>query len=468
MGRRTLFSGRIWCNDGLRRVRQSFPVNCHHVLVSVAVFILIVLSIFFVCQQDEAISHTATASYQQTELEVVREAARSMQEYVYIQTEVLGRQDIENIEQEVLKKFIEPIHLLENGDAWIYAPDHVVFDRSSDFPDIYRGKSMAEIFAIQLDHGASHFEEMTDDVTNVREGYGWYIWLPEKGPEIAAWTPVRVGNYSWTIGLSTPLPEILEASGASGQSARSVFVLATGIFLALALYSAWLFSDIKRVRAERALQKANNKLHLLSSMTRHDTLNKVMVLAGYLALVQESTHEESVRSLLSKMDRELDAVRKQILFTREYQQLGILSPVWQDAGAVFEKILREFDLRDVSKSSTVDGLLIYADPLFERVLYNLVDNSLRHGQTVTRISLDVAMQPSGPVLIYGDDGVGVPDKIKGQIFERGFGSNTGFGLFLTREILEITGIKIRETGVPGEGARFEMTLPPKGWRRGNA
>ncbi|MDN7024341.1 HAMP domain-containing histidine kinase [Methanoculleus sp. FWC-SCC1] len=428
--------------------------------------ILFVLSVFFVFQQSEAVSQTAIASYQQTELAVVREAARGMQEYVAVQTEVLGRTDIENIEQEALRKFIEPIHLLENGDAWIYAPDHVVFDQSSDFPDIYRGKSMAEIFAIQAEQGASHFEEMTADVANVREGSGWYIWLPEKGAEIAAWTPVHVGNYSWTIGLSTPLPEILEASGAAGQSTQSLIVLAAGILLALALCSAWVVSDIKRVRAEQALQKANNKLHLLSSMTRHDTLNRIMVLGGYLELARESTENEPARTFLIKMDTELDAVRRQILFTREYQQLGILAPVWQDAGAVFENVLHEFDLSGVAVSSTAGGLLVSADPLFERVLYNLVENSLRHGGTVTRISLDVAMQPSGAVLIYEDDGVGVPEKIKEQIFRRGFGSNTGFGLFLSREILEITGITIRETGVPGEGVRFEMNLPPKGWRRG--
>ena len=33
------------------------------------------------------------------------------------------------------------------------------------------------------------------------------------------------------------------------------------------------------------------------------------------------------------------------------------------------------------------------------------------------------------------------------------------GLFLTREILGITGITIEETGEPGKGARFEMLIP---------
>jgi signal transduction histidine kinase len=63
------------------------------------------------------------------------------------------------------------------------------------------------------------------------------------------------------------------------------------------------------------------------------------------------------------------------------------------------------------------------------------------------------------VVRWEDDGVGVPDAEKKRIFERGFGKNTGLGLFLAREILDLTGISIRETGTFGSGARFEMIVP---------
>ncbi len=63
-----------------------------------------------------------------------------------------------------------------------------------------------------------------------------------------------------------------------------------------------------------------------------------------------------------------------------------------------------------------------------------------------------------------DDGEGVPADEKEKIFERGFGKNTGLGLFISREILDITGITIRETGVPGKGARFEMAVPKGTYR----
>jgi signal transduction histidine kinase len=63
------------------------------------------------------------------------------------------------------------------------------------------------------------------------------------------------------------------------------------------------------------------------------------------------------------------------------------------------------------------------------------------------------------VLYVEDDGSGIPASDKERIFQRGFGKHTGLGLFLVREILGITGITIRETGEPGKGAQFEITVP---------
>ncbi|MCX6690757.1 MAG: ATP-binding protein [Methanoregula sp.] len=63
------------------------------------------------------------------------------------------------------------------------------------------------------------------------------------------------------------------------------------------------------------------------------------------------------------------------------------------------------------------------------------------------------------VIVCKDDGNGVPQDEKENIFKRGFGKNTGLGLFLSREILSITGITITENGVPGNGAHFEIIVP---------
>jgi len=103
--------------------------------------------------------------------------------------------------------------------------------------------------------------------------------------------------------------------------------------------------------------------------------------------------------------------------------------------------------------------------MIEKVFSNLLDNTLRHGTGATRVHL--SCEESGDVLrlIWEDDGCGIPADQKERIFERGVGGNTGFGLFLAREILAITGMTITETGEPGKGARFEMAVPDGSWRR---
>jgi signal transduction histidine kinase len=75
------------------------------------------------------------------------------------------------------------------------------------------------------------------------------------------------------------------------------------------------------------------------------------------------------------------------------------------------------------------------------------------------ISLDAREISDGLIIHIEDNGVGIPVQDKEKIFRRGFGKNTGLGLFLAREILSITGITIRETGEYQHGARFELQVP---------
>jgi signal transduction histidine kinase len=83
---------------------------------------------------------------------------------------------------------------------------------------------------------------------------------------------------------------------------------------------------------------------------------------------------------------------------------------------------------------------------------------------VTTFGIRCERAPDGLVIYVEDDGFGVVPEEKEKIFEKGFGKNTGFGLFLAREILATTGITIRETGYVGVGARFEITVPKEMWR----
>jgi signal transduction histidine kinase len=109
--------------------------------------------------------------------------------------------------------------------------------------------------------------------------------------------------------------------------------------------------------------------------------------------------------------------------------------------------------------TTCGEVEVFADPMLQKVFFNLFDNSLRHGGHVRNLQVTCQEREGGLKILWEDDGVGIPDEEKERVFERGYGKNTGLGLFLVREILGITGITIRETGTPGKNAIFEMSVP---------
>jgi len=218
-------------------------------------------------------------------------------------------------------------------------------------------------------------------------------------------------------------------------------------------------------QAEDAFRQANAKLNLLSSITRHDILNQLMALNGFLELMQKKICDDGVADYLKKARLAAATIERHILFTKLYQDIGVKSPAWQNVGKCVEKSVTDLLPASVTCTQDLDETEIYADPLFEKVIYTLIDNSLMHGEHVTEIRFSYRMTDTGAlVLVCEDNGSGVRAEDKERIFERGFGKHTGFGLFLAREILTITGITIAETGEPGRGARFEIIVPEGAFR----
>ena len=84
---------------------------------------------------------------------------------------------------------------------------------------------------------------------------------------------------------------------------------------------------------------------------------------------------------------------------------------------------------------------------------------------MTRIRISTRETGGTLRIIYEDDGNGISAEDKARLFSKGFGKHTGLGLFLSREILAITGITISENGEPGNGARFEIVVPKGVYRK---
>lgn len=159
-------------------------------------------------------------------------------------------------------------------------------------------------------------------------------------------------------------------------------------------------------------------------------------------------------------------MRHLIEFTRQYQDVGVHSPVWQDLEEVIGRAKSVAAVRNVRILMDLDPVRIYADPLLERVFSNLIENALKHGEKVSFIRFSTRVAGSGLVILCEDDGIGIPAQEKERIFSASNGGKTGYGLFLVREILGITGATIREIGQEGRGALFEITVPRDAYQAG--
>ncbi|MDD1729732.1 MAG: PAS domain S-box protein [Methanospirillum sp.] len=223
------------------------------------------------------------------------------------------------------------------------------------------------------------------------------------------------------------------------------------------LYHEIISQDITdRKRAEEALRQANRKLNLMTSITRHDIQNKITTILSFLYLAKEDINDPNLADYCKWIESATKQIQSQIEFTRIYQDIGTTEPQWQK----LEPILDRLPITDALVfESDVHELELYADAMLEKVFFNLLDNSIRHGENVTEIRVFYRADHEGITIIWEDNGIGIPDDMKEQIFERGVGKNTGLGLFLIHEILSITGMSIRETGKAGKGATFEIFIP---------
>ncbi|WP_424036055.1 ATP-binding protein [Methanoregula sp.] len=213
--------------------------------------------------------------------------------------------------------------------------------------------------------------------------------------------------------------------------------------------------------SQRALMLANRKLLLLSSITRHDILNKLSGIYGYLGILRMKFPDPALADYISKLEDTTKKIQALIAETQVYQDLGTQEPKWQE----LDKIARDVQVpATIALIVDLQGVEVFADPMLKKVFSNFLDNSLRHGERVTEIR--VSSQKSGEdlIVVWEDNGVGIAAEEKERIFEWGFGKNTGLGMFLIREILSLTSITIKETGQPGKGVQFEITVPEGQYR----
>lgn len=218
-----------------------------------------------------------------------------------------------------------------------------------------------------------------------------------------------------------------------------------------------------RRRMEADLRRLNEKAKVLGALTRHDIMNQITVLLGNLDLMRGkvSGNEERRVATMRSAARKIEVYLE---FTAAFERTGSVSPEWQDLTEVVKGSWGGYGGGPIEVEMDLPRVKVLADSMFPKVFDNLFANSLEHAPGLKRIGVTWEDMGGDGLIIYTDDGPGIPDDVRASLFTKREGSTRGLGLFLISEVLKATGMRIAEKGEAGKGVRFEISVPSGNWK----
>jgi signal transduction histidine kinase len=211
---------------------------------------------------------------------------------------------------------------------------------------------------------------------------------------------------------------------------------------------------LERHEKQQELRRQNERLAKFASMVSHDLRNPLNVAQMYVEAAEGPEGDVNLEAIGDALDRMEVIIEDVLTISRQGQtveeteqaNLSVLSSnAWNqvqtgDAELVFE-----------------DYTSVDVDPTrCQQLLENLFRNAIEHaGENVT---VRLGTLPDG--FFVEDDGPGIPEDIRDDVFEAGFTTNddgTGFGLNIVREIARAHGWTVELADGTNGGARFEFT-----------
>ena len=239
--------------------------------------------------------------------------------------------------------------------------------------------------------------------------------------------------------------------------------ISTDISLQKSTEADLTFSLVSLSSSLDKIQELNEKLRVVGSLTRHDVRNKLSAVTGYAYILKKKHCDQTdVLDGLSKMEQSVQEIVRIFDFAKMYEQIGVEELTYIDVKEKLDEARALFSGHIPTIMNECAGLTVLADTFLRQLFYNFIDNTRKYGKKTTtiRVYYEKVCQDSLS-LVYEDDGVGVSFENKLHLFKEGFstGGSTGFGLFLTKRMIDIYGWQIQENGEPGKGAKFTMTIP---------
>ncbi len=224
-------------------------------------------------------------------------------------------------------------------------------------------------------------------------------------------------------------------------------------------------AEAKLRENQEKIEAMNEKLRVVGSLTRHDVRNKLSNINAFsYVLKKRYADKPDLVETLQKIEQSVKDSAKIFDFAKMYEEIGAQQLVYVDVEKALNEARALFSGPLPTITNNCHGLQVLADSFLRQLFYNFIDNTLKHGKKATEIQVYFEEEKTGDLrLVYQDNGVGVTDENKRSLFKQGYSTagSTGFGLFLTKRMIDVYGWSITEEGQNGEGVKFVIAVPQR-------
>jgi len=220
------------------------------------------------------------------------------------------------------------------------------------------------------------------------------------------------------------------------------------------------FEDVsKRQTLERALALSDKKLNLMNSVAGHEIENKITGVRGYVELTRGLISDDERGKCFDAEENALKQIHELLKSMMDYQMIGAQPPRWINLTETIRSIVSLMEIESLHIEINVDAVELFGDPTLAIMFSYLIKNTISRVKTVPEIRVSFAEIPEGLRLAYEDNSAGIPPDRKECLFKESIVNSDNFCMKFVHDILEFSGMCIKETGAPGKGTRFEIFVP---------
>jgi len=212
----------------------------------------------------------------------------------------------------------------------------------------------------------------------------------------------------------------------------------------------------ERKKAEQVIIISRERLKMANKIVRHDLTNDLNVINSAINIFKHTSDPamiEEIKKRVKKSIRAIDNYKKYEQFIDSRSDLKEI-----ELNRLITKISEEYP--GVKINIEGNGYVL-ADEALNSVFNNLISNSIKHGNS-SQINIKILEKKEICLIELKDNGNGIPDKIKDNIFEEGFKygekGNTGIGLHIVKTAIERYGGTITVDDNKPQGANFTIKL----------